>query len=87
MVWYVLLRPLRPVLKQIAREKDWWSVGKIEDFETHFRTVAQLYWLPHGILHVFNAILYETEFQNPKIFQQTISHFPEQSTLDGQDQR
>jgi hypothetical protein len=40
-------------------------------------TVAQLYGLPHGILH----ILYENEFQNPQIFQQTISLFPEQSTL------
>jgi hypothetical protein len=37
--------------------------------------------LPHGILHVFNTILYEYEFQNPQIFQQTISLFPEQSTL------
>jgi hypothetical protein len=41
--------------------------------KTH--TVAQLYGVPHGIL-------YENEFQNPKqIFQQTISLFPEQSTL------
>jgi hypothetical protein len=37
--------------------------------------------LPHGILHVFNAILYENKFQKPQIFQQTISLFPEQSTL------
>jgi hypothetical protein len=44
-------------------------------------TVAQLYGLPHGILHVFNTILYENLFQNPQIFQQTISLFPEQSTL------
>jgi hypothetical protein len=44
-------------------------------------TVAQLYGLPHGILHIFNTILYENEFQNPQIFQQTISLFPEQSTL------
>jgi hypothetical protein len=35
-------------------------------------TYAQLYWLPHGILHVFNTILYENEFQNPQIFKQTI---------------
>jgi hypothetical protein len=27
-------------------------------------TVAQLYGLPHGILHVFNTIFYENEFQN-----------------------
>jgi hypothetical protein len=40
-----------------------------------------LYGLPHGILRVFNTILYENEFQNPQIFQQTISHFPELSTL------
>jgi hypothetical protein len=30
---------------------------------------------------VFNTILYENEFQNPQIFQQTISLFPEHSTL------
>jgi hypothetical protein len=30
---------------------------------------------------VSNTILYENEFQNPQIFQQTISLFPEQSTL------
>jgi hypothetical protein len=28
-----------------------------------------------------NSILYENKFQNPQIFQQTISLFPEQSTL------
>jgi hypothetical protein len=44
-------------------------------------TVAQLYGWPHGILHVFNTILHQNEFQNPQIFQQTISLFPEQSTL------
>jgi hypothetical protein len=48
----------------------------------HPHTVAQLYGLPHVILHVFNTILYENEFQNPQIFQQTISFFPEQSTLE-----
>jgi hypothetical protein len=37
--------------------------------------------LPHGILHVFNTILYENEIQNPQIFQQTITLSPEQSTL------
>jgi hypothetical protein len=37
--------------------------------------------VPHGILRVFNTILYENEFQNPQIFQQTISLFPEHSTL------
>jgi hypothetical protein len=44
-------------------------------------TVAQLYGLPHGILHIFNTILYENhfhinsenEFQSPQIFQQTIN--------------
>jgi hypothetical protein len=30
-------------------------------------------WLPHGILGVFNTILYENEFQNPQIFQKTFS--------------
>jgi hypothetical protein len=43
--------------------------------------VGQLYGVPHGIIRVFNTILYENEFQNPQIFQQTISLFPEQSTL------
>jgi hypothetical protein len=40
-----------------------------------------IYGLPRGILGVFNTILYENEFQNPQILQQTISLFPEQSTL------
>jgi hypothetical protein len=44
-------------------------------------TVAQLYGLPNGILHIFNTIFYENEFQNPQIFQQTISLLPEKSTL------
>jgi hypothetical protein len=35
----------------------------------------------HGIIRVFNTILYENEFQNPQIFQQTISLFLEYSTL------
>jgi hypothetical protein len=43
--------------------------------------VLPIYWLPRGILGVFNTILYEIEFQNTQIFQQTISLFPEQSTL------
>jgi hypothetical protein len=43
-----------------------------------------LYWLPHGILGVFNSILYKNEIQNPQIFQQTISLFPEQSTLEAE---
>jgi hypothetical protein len=33
------------------------------------------------VLHVINLILNENEFQNPQIFQQTISLFPAQSTL------
>jgi hypothetical protein len=37
--------------------------------------------LPNGILRVFNPILCENKYQNPQIFQQTISLFPEQSTL------
>jgi hypothetical protein len=45
-------------------------------------TVHCMYGMPHGILHVFNTILYENEFQNPQIFQQTISLFPEHSTLE-----
>jgi hypothetical protein len=43
--------------------------------------VRQLYGVPHGILHVFSTILYENEFQNPQIFQQTISLFLDHSTL------
>jgi hypothetical protein len=43
--------------------------------------MRQLYGLPRVILRVFNTILYENEFQNPQIFQQTISLFPEHSTL------
>jgi hypothetical protein len=34
------------------------------------------------VKRVFNTILYENEFQNPPIFQQTISLFPEHSTLE-----
>jgi hypothetical protein len=30
-----------------------------------------IYGLPHGILHVFNTILYENEFQNPQILMDT----------------
>jgi hypothetical protein len=44
-------------------------------------TDAQLYGVPRGILGVFNTILYENEIQNPQIFQQTISPFPEHSSL------
>jgi hypothetical protein len=53
----------------------------LERFHEAPYTVAQLYRLPHGILHLFNTILYENEFQNPQILQQTISLFPEHSTL------
>jgi hypothetical protein len=42
---------------------------------------GQLYGVPHRILRVFNTILYENEFQNPQIFQQTISLFSKHSTL------
>jgi hypothetical protein len=42
---------------------------------------GQLYGLPRGILGVFSTILYKHECQNPQIVQQTISLFPEQSTL------
>jgi hypothetical protein len=43
--------------------------------------VAQLYGMPHGILEVFNAILYENEFQNPQIFHQHVRFSPERSGL------
>jgi hypothetical protein len=35
----------------------------------------------HGILRIFNTILYKTKFQNPQIFRRTHGLFPEQSTL------
>jgi hypothetical protein len=38
----------------------------------HPHTVAQLFGVAHGILLVFNTFLYEYEFHNPQIFQQTI---------------
>jgi hypothetical protein len=31
-----------------------------------------VYGLPHGILHVFDTILYENEFQNPQILMDTL---------------
>jgi hypothetical protein len=34
-----------------------------------------------NLSRVFNTILYKSEFQDPQIFQQTISLFPEHSTL------
>jgi hypothetical protein len=63
-------------------------VSKIfEDFEIVLKTPkiprGQLYVVPHGILRVFNTILYENEFQNPQIFQQTISLFPEHGGCGG----
>jgi hypothetical protein len=30
--------------------------------------MRQLYRVPHGIIRVFNTILYENEFQNPQIY-------------------
>jgi hypothetical protein len=44
--------------------------GLLENLKFHEapHTVAQLYGLPHAILHVFNTILYENEFQNSQIF-------------------
>jgi hypothetical protein len=47
-------------------------------FHEAAHTVAQLYGLPQGLLHApLTLLLYENEFQNPQIFQQTISLFPE----------
>jgi hypothetical protein len=46
-----------------------------------FHVAPQLYGLPYGILRVFYHYIYENKFQNSQIFQQTISLFPEQSTL------
>jgi hypothetical protein len=39
--------------------------------------------VPHGILRVFNTILYENEFQNPQNFHLHVRFSPERSTLDG----
>jgi hypothetical protein len=48
----------------------------------HPHTVAHNYMgCLMEFLGVFNTIYYKNEFQNPQIFQQTISLFPEQSTL------
>jgi hypothetical protein len=38
--------------------------------------------MPHGILRVFNTILYENVFQNPKLFPTQVSLSLKQSTLD-----
>jgi hypothetical protein len=43
--------------------------------------IGQLYRVPHGILLVFNTILYEIEFQNPQVFHQHLRFSPERSTL------
>jgi hypothetical protein len=43
--------------------------------------VAQLYGVPHGILRIFNTILYKNKFQNAQIFCRTQGLFPEQTTL------
>jgi hypothetical protein len=41
----------------------------------------QQYGVPHVILRAFVTMFYKNKFQNPQIFQQTISLFPEHSTL------
>jgi hypothetical protein len=33
---------------------------------------VQLYGVPHGIIRVFNIILYQNEFQNPQILMDTL---------------
>jgi hypothetical protein len=37
--------------------------------------------VPHGILRIFNTILYKNKFQNPQIFRRTHGLFPEQSAI------
>jgi hypothetical protein len=38
-----------------------------------YHTVAQLYGLPHGILHVFKTLFFtKNEFQNPQILMDTL---------------
>jgi hypothetical protein len=36
------------------------------------KIVGQLYGVPHGVIRVFNTILYENEFQNPQILMDTL---------------
>jgi hypothetical protein len=50
------------------------SFTRLLKFHGAPHTVAQLYGLPHGILHVFFT-LFPYQFQNPQIFQQTIIYF------------
>jgi hypothetical protein len=44
--------------------------------------VGKLYGGASWNFIVFNTLSYENEFQNPQIFQQTISLFPEHLTLE-----
>jgi hypothetical protein len=44
--------------------------------------VVQLYGVPHGILRIFINEYGENVFKILKFLQQTLSHSPEQSTLD-----
>jgi hypothetical protein len=46
--------------------------NSVKDSYNSMSTVAQLYGLPYGILHVINTILYENEFQNPQILMDTL---------------
>jgi hypothetical protein len=59
-------------------------VGTLRDGPERSTLVGQLYWVPHGLLLVFNTILYENEFQNPQIFYLHVRFSPERSILVGQ---
>jgi hypothetical protein len=60
-----------------------YKIVTLERFHEAPHTVAQLYahGLTNGILRVFNTILYENEFQNYQIFQQTV-FFPSFKTFE-----
>jgi hypothetical protein len=75
-----LSSPLLLITKEVSTKVECSGKRRVKFLEaTHI--VGQLYGVPHGILKVFNTILYENEFQNPQIFQHTISLSPEQCNL------
>jgi hypothetical protein len=38
--------------------------------------VDQPYWVPHGILRIFDSMLYKNKFQNPQILRRTHGPLP-----------
>jgi hypothetical protein len=47
----------------------------------HDAVAQQLHGVTHGILQVFNTILYKNEFQNPQSFHQPVTFSPKRSTF------